>query len=292
MPRRSDSELSKLRKLAHARAQQRNERPTTVHLLAAVAGVPGPAQTLLLRRKLEEEKVLRAARTFDEEISEAVGRVLDGARDVARRSAVPSRAAVATSRGGVARPTAAPQPSGLHVLVVLLSNRRYAAYRALAQLGVDISRLRTLAMQMAAGVVALPRTTDDERRRSELHQSGVRTPRGEPRNSTSATTRPASRPRPKRPATAVQVPLVPPLSTVRQPPAVPPPSIPPSDPVPSVHEPNRGAPFVAPAPSSKPARLDELPRGAAASSPLDLDPEEFPVLSVLGKNLTAAADRG
>ena len=150
------SDLRQLRNLALERARQRNEKATTVHLLAATWAFGGPAQMLLEDRRLDGAKLLSAARAFDESSDDAIGDVLSSARDVARRGAVPSRASFRSTHGDV-RPAAPPEPSAIHVLQVLLSHRHYAAYRALKQCGVDIVKLRTAATRIALGVIQPPR---------------------------------------------------------------------------------------------------------------------------------------
>jgi len=140
---RSESELITLRKLAEQLAAKRKERTTSVHLLAAVASRPGPASELLRERRLDREGLLKASRSFDEDTPDAIGRALTAARDVSKRAFGPIRSE---------RPTF-PEPTGLHLLLALLSDRRSAAHRALVQYGLDLARLRTAAMQIALGVV-------------------------------------------------------------------------------------------------------------------------------------------
>lgn len=145
-PSRGEPELVALRKLARAKAQDRNETATTVHLLAAIAARECPASCLLAARKLDADSVLRAARSFDDDVDNPLATALAAARDAARRAAVPSR-----------EPGMPPPPNATHLLVVLLSNRRYAAYRALKQFGIDVAKLRNAATRVAHGAVAPPR---------------------------------------------------------------------------------------------------------------------------------------
>jgi outer membrane protein OmpA-like peptidoglycan-associated protein len=86
---RSESELVHLRKRAIELAAARKERPTTVHLLAAIAGRPGPARDLLATRALDEETLLKAGRTFDETTSDPIERSLAEARSVSKRARGP-----------------------------------------------------------------------------------------------------------------------------------------------------------------------------------------------------------
>jgi ATP-dependent Clp protease ATP-binding subunit ClpC len=153
---RSESELASLKRVASELAAGRKERPTTVHLLAAVAGRAGVASRLLVDRGLDKEGLLKAGRSFDEEIPDALERALAHARDVAKRS----RGAVSTDGTDRRQPSISPdskllllEASSLHLLVALLGERRFAAFRALALSGVDAVRLRSSALTLAMGVV-------------------------------------------------------------------------------------------------------------------------------------------
>ncbi len=153
---RSESELSTLRKRALELASARKERPTTVHLLAAIAGRPGQAQELLATRGLDEETLLKAGRSFDESLADPIAVSLGVAKDVAKRA----RGPVSTDDGKRGQPSISPdskmthlEPNALHLLVALLSERQLAAHRALSLTGVDTSRLRTAALALALGVL-------------------------------------------------------------------------------------------------------------------------------------------
>ncbi|HTJ85579.1 MAG TPA: AAA family ATPase, partial [Polyangiaceae bacterium] len=178
-PDRSESELALLRKAMAQLAEARRERATTVHLLAAVAERPGPAAELLLQRGLDRETILKAGRTFDEDSPDGTSRVLSGARDVARRA----RGPVSTDHGERGAARISPdsrlvhvEPSALHVLVALLADRRSAAHRSLELAGVDVARLRTVALSHALGIVA---TRSERPERSMAVDRGApKTPRG------------------------------------------------------------------------------------------------------------------
>ncbi|WP_437796851.1 AAA family ATPase [Sorangium sp. So ce693] len=136
---RSHAELVTLRKLAQDLAAQRKERLSSVHLLVAIAMSGGPAADLLRDRRLDDEALLKATRSVDDEGPDPIGRAMGGARDVAKRAT-------------------AKEPAALHLLLALLSDRSSAAHRALTQSGVDLARLRTAALQIALGVVQARRT--------------------------------------------------------------------------------------------------------------------------------------
>jgi ATP-dependent Clp protease ATP-binding subunit ClpC len=82
---RSHAELVTLRKLAQELASQRKERVTSVHLLAAIAAEPGPASELLRERRLDQEGLLKASRSFDDDGADPIGRVMLAARELAQR---------------------------------------------------------------------------------------------------------------------------------------------------------------------------------------------------------------
>ena len=73
---RSQAELVTLRKQAQETAAARKERMTSVHLLAAIAGGEGPAAELLKDRRLDQEALLKASRSFDDEGPDPIGRLL------------------------------------------------------------------------------------------------------------------------------------------------------------------------------------------------------------------------
>jgi len=203
---RPDSDLASLRKLARQLGAERKEAPSTVHLLAAVHRAGGPARGLLDERRIDEARLLGTVRAFDEQVSDAISHALADARQVAQRAAVPTRGSFRSTRGEGARPAAAEAPSGLHVLAALLSNRRFAAYRALVHCGVDVAKLRAAVTRILLGVVSPPRERRDADELGSARRAAQRAAAPPP---------PTEQPAPKRPARlrgrgrAVQVPLIP-----------------------------------------------------------------------------------
>jgi ATP-dependent Clp protease ATP-binding subunit ClpC len=204
-------------------AAQRRERATTVHLLAAVAERQGPASELLRQRGLDRETVLKAGRTFDEDSADGTNRVLAAAREVARRT----RGTVSTDHGERGAPRISPdsklvhvEPSALHVLVALLADRRSAAHRSLELAGIDVARLRSVAMARALGLVAA--RTERPERAASADLGAVRRPRGSVVSLMPAS--PQSQPERKPP---------PPRAELVRPPVPAPPSSPPPKPVPA-----------------------------------------------------------
>src|SRR5271154_810535 len=130
-----EGEVVALRRLAEEMAKGRGERATTGHLLAAIASNSGGAAQLLRERRLDAEVLLKAARVLVDDHSDAVSRAVQRARELAARS--PTREA-----------------SAIHLLFALCQERSTAAYRAIAQCGSDVTKLRTAAMQIALGIVA------------------------------------------------------------------------------------------------------------------------------------------
>jgi len=129
-----ESELAALRKLAEEMAKKRGERATTGHLLAAIASNTGSAADLLRERRLDAEVLLKAARVLTDDHADAVSRAMQRARELAARS--PSR-----------------EVGAIHLLYALCQERATAAFRAVAQCGSDVTKLRTAAMQVAMGIV-------------------------------------------------------------------------------------------------------------------------------------------
>ena len=269
---RSQAELVTLRKHAQDIAAARKERVTSVHLLAAIAAGEGSAADLLRDRRLDEEALLKASRSFDDEGPDPIGRLLAAARQVATRA--PS-----------------PEPGALHLLLALLADRSAAAHRSLLHAGVDLAKLRAGAMQLALGVIAARRPALGTARRAEMEQPPPR---------------PSSRPAPllpSKPSTpssmqpGVTVSLYPPPAASRRDLGAPPSSPPPSPaPRPTAHAAPTPIPAppkrnVAPRPSSPPP--PSRPRVAeAVLSRFALDRAIFPALSSIGHNLTLAAAEG
>ncbi|MFO0586738.1 MAG: ATP-dependent Clp protease ATP-binding subunit [Polyangiaceae bacterium] len=303
---RSPAELVALRKAAQELSTQRRERLSTIHLLAVAARAESPAAELFADRRLDQEAILKAARGISDEGPEAIGRAMTAAREIAKRSATP-------------------EPSAVHLVLALLADRSCAALRALTDLGVDAGRLRASAMALAQGVVAARRPSAHAPLRSpslgdaptpmrsmsitELHTR--RTP--EPPSASSSTSAarassgktPAAKspsisnssPPPPRSVTSpgVTVPLLPPL-----PPLVAKRPAPRTDTITAradaklAHAPE---PEVAPAKAGAP--VIPLPKRPGQSAPrladparFALDKERFPMLSALGKNLTQLAAEG
>lgn len=258
----SEPELRELRKLAEELARRLGERASTAHLLAALVAQPSSTAELLRERRVSVDDVVRTARGLaGDELAEPIAAALIRAKEIAAR--------MGTS-----------VPSAPHLLLALLGEPRAVARRTLETLGVDPSRLRAQAMQVGLGLV--------ERRR----------PQGQKLQSLPGIAVPVSEPEPApapRRTSAVPVPLFPPpkpvaraepvpLMTVREP--APSPATPP--------EPRTGLTItrVVP-PSAAPAAGASAPAPLAAVDPrFQLDPQRFPLLCELGKNLTLAAARG
>ncbi len=268
---RSQAELVTLRKHAQDIAAARKERVTSVHLLAAIAAGEGSAADLLRDRRLDEEALLKASRSFDDEGPDPIGRLLAAARQVATRA--PS-----------------PEPGALHLLLALLADRSAAAHRSLLHAGVDLAKLRAGAMQLALGVVAARRPALGMARRAEIEQPSQR---------------PSSRPAPLLPSKpsapssmqpGVTVSLYPPPAAPRRDLVAPPsPSSPPPAPRPTAH----ATPTPVPAPPKRSVAKPSAPPppsrprvAEAALSRFALDRAVFPALSSIGHNLTLAAAEG
>ncbi len=229
-----DSEVTSLRKIAEDLAKRRGERVTTGHLLAAIASSAGAAAELLRERRLDADVLLKAARVLTDDHADAVSRAIQRTRELAARS--PSRDA-----------------SGVHLLFALCQERSTAAYRAIAQCGSDVTKLRTAAIQLAMGIVG-PRRTP-----SATQLSLPPTPAAT-RGAVGADDRPAKAlaPKPAPSPTARVLPL--PVSIQR----------------------TKRQRHAAPAPS----------RNEPALARFELDPKRFPTLTAIGRNLTLAAARG
>ena len=160
----------------------------------------------------------------------------------------------------------APDATAAHVLIALLSEPRWASRRALEQCGSDIGRLRAAAMHLGQGLIG--------RRRA-------------PARSSASEQKDARQSPPRKASTAVTIPLFPPRTAARSPSAPPAAIVLPALAVstaPSVPSPPSAPPSVALARRPVPVVL--------SGERFELDPQGFPTLCALGKNLTLAAARG
>ncbi|MBN2193582.1 MAG: AAA family ATPase [Polyangiaceae bacterium] len=276
---RHRSEVLALTELAEELARTRHETATTAHLLAAIASRPSAAADLLVERRLSGEAILSAAGSQAESPQDPLRNAILRAHDVATNMGLS-------------------EPSAPHLLVALLSDRRSLAHRTAAELGVDVGRLRTIALNVALGLIG----------RRRLVGSAF-----EPREATATVTPERTDPaQPPRRPTGVAIPLVPPEKartwphrrsdpTPHHPPVGPTPANGPSPPAP----PKQKAPVVAAergrtgkVPSPAPAR--PLPRRqkpvppalTPGASRFAIDPKRFPLLTALGRNLTLLAEQG
>ena len=145
--------------------------------------------------------------------------------------------------------------SAEHLLVALLAEPRVAARRVVEQAGVDIARLRTAAMHLGQGL------------------SGRRMPE-----------RPAVVEAPARPTAPVRKPAT----------AVPLFKLPPPKPKAPAGDERSEVPTLTalPSPAASPTLPEPDPIEIPVEQRFDLDPERFPILTALGRNLTRAAARG
>jgi len=259
----SEPELRELRKLAEELARRLGERVSTAHLLAALVSEPSSTSELLRERRLSADDVLRTARGLaGDELAEPIASAVTRAKEIAAR--------MGTN-----------QPASPHLLLALLGEPRAVARRTLETLGVDPSRLRAQAMQVGLGLVG--------RRRPSAPQK----PSSLPVSLTPVEPEPSA---PSRKPSAVKVPLFPPQKRLSV-----------AEPVPlmQIREPAAAANaaetkpgllitrVVSPASSPvAPLASSEPARAAAGEQRFQLEPQRFPLLCELGRNLTLAALRG
>lgn len=287
----STSELSQLRKAAKAFAKKNRQKLSTIHVLCAVFEQTGPARELLLQRRLDADGLARACRAFDEELDDAVANAFGEAREVARFASVPARMAAAGRASG---PSAA-APRALHLLIALLSNRRFAAPRSLQHCGVDVAKLRMAATRIAHGRVAAPRAS---RIASEHARKAPRMDAQLSKHARARRVGPTADS--SRRGRAVPVSLLPPASE-KKPTRTPaktkakakPKAVTSSkDRRPSSKSPRaKGGSDIKTA-SPKAAAVADASKRSSARPMLEFDAESFPLIHRLGNNLTAAATRG
>jgi ATP-dependent Clp protease ATP-binding subunit ClpC len=235
VPRNTEPELVTLRRLAEELAKGRTERATTGHLLAAIASQAGRAADLLSERRLDAEVLLKAARVTTDDATDGVMRAVQRARELAARS--PDR-----------------EPSAIHLLFALCQERRSAAHRTLEQCGVDVTKLRTAAMQLAMGLTP-------QRRNLPVRASLLQAPALSSK----------------------------PMATLGASPSPSPIPIPIPIPAPGAPKPKRIEKERAEKEKDKAPARAAKPRNDPRFL---LDPKTFPTLTSLGKNLSLAAARG
>ncbi len=246
---RVEPELHALRASAEELAKRAREAVSTAHLLAAIAAQRSPAGDLLVERRVGAEEILRGCRNQSDDWADPVRSSLQRAHEIAVRM-------------GFTQATSA------HLLVALLNEPRSAARRVLEQACVDLTRLRTLAMQVGLGLV-----------RSRRPAPAVTAPPpAKPVLRLPAPRATALEPSPRRPQkAAVMVPTVPQLPAFR----------PTAEAVPL-------AAVLEAESQRKQAAVAQRARVAPVLSAarFELDPQKFPLLCGLGKNLTLSAARG
>lgn len=265
-----DPDLGELRRIAEETARERGQKPTTTHLLAAIASGRDDAAQLLLERRLDPEVILSAARVTTDDAADGVARALQKAREVAGRT-------------GAGRTDA----RSIHVLFALCQEPGTAAHRALVQCGTDVTRLRVASMQLAMGLVPP--------RRPVPVSSASATAMAPSARGTASPLTPQITPPPAstRPSGVMPVAPVarPPAPVDKRPSPPPAPKAPPAMKAPPVMAPPKVAPPAKDAPKAKrPAKDTAKP--SSTSGRFGLDPKQFPLLSQIGKNLTELAARG
>jgi len=307
--------LTTLRRTAEELAEGRGQKPTTTHLLAAIASGDDRAAQLLLDRRLDLDTVLRAARVTVDDSRDAITKALDRAKDLASRSsasasahALPIRAARAAN--GRERTEA----NSIHLLVALCQDMGTAAHRTLVQCGTDLTRLRTAALHVAMGLTpprrvaasasasasssgsgagsAPARASQASGNITGLSGAGSNSPKPHDRSARPAhitpapavpsSTLPASRATPAPPRKHANTPAM------RSAPAS---ATPPVTPQTARPSPTSSTSTSGSTSTSKSKRRDPKTAGASADR-FALDPKQFPSLCALGQNLTQLASRG
>ena len=251
-----DTELATLQRTAVDLAKQRGQKPTTTHLLAALASGRDDAAQLLLDRRLDAEVLLKAARVTVDDTSDAIARAIQRARELAGRS-------------GAGRTDA----RSVHVLFSLCQETGTAAHRALVQCGTDVTRLRTSAMQLAMGLAPPRRTTPSAA--AQARTSGIMpiAPPVRPTRTTLSPPPPVSKPVESKPVDTNAKVGSHPIKGKRKE---------------LGKEPEKALaretvkPIVKEAPKLTKARVERF----------SLDAKQFPLLTALGQNLTLLALRG
>jgi ATP-dependent Clp protease ATP-binding subunit ClpC len=269
------SEVKSLLLTARDAARARKQPFSTAHVLVAMAQSGGEAAELLGAFGVRERELLSAIKVVGEESEAQLDIVVERTLKLARL-------------------TGARAPAALHVLLVLASEPRSAAHRCLESVGTPLDRFHA-AVSERLGVVA---------GRAGAEESAAGVPPTAPAAAGLPGASGGPRPREGRPSGNRRIlqpalggagprPLPPPRAAS---PASPNPTLPAVPlPPPPAQGPRAPAPSRAAADGSPPDVAREAREDAPAPpapTPYDLDPQRFPLLSSLGRNLTALAARG
>jgi ATP-dependent Clp protease ATP-binding subunit ClpC len=151
----SEPDPQTLRMQAEQLAAKQHAEPTTIHLLAAIAGSNSLVAGLLRERGLSEQVILSFRTAQDE--SEPLKTFVNRGREIARRMGV--RVPLAT-----------------HLLIAVLNDAGSRGRKALVKAGCDVGRLRTHSMNLGLGLVN--RRRPERERSAEAPRVASAPPRG------------------------------------------------------------------------------------------------------------------
>ena len=254
---RFSSEVDAILQAAHKFADGASQSLTTGHMLLAMLKVSSRAGRILTELRLDLDKVLTALKQVKradrlEESDELLTAVMAHMIEAAHRSS-------------------APIVSSLHLLLGITREKNSVAYKAFAFLGIPPVTVRTLALAGLNGPVPAPPVKRSEAR--VFHgepPARVALSEAQPQ-SAPAPTRPAPRPQVQaRAAEPADVEAAPPLGLHAGP----------------------GSGLIGIQTATSPGGLAPTVPADDPGAPWLLDPEQFPLLTGLGRNLTADAARG
>lgn len=265
----------------HARknAHRRRHRPSTAHLLLALYQEGPDTGSILMRCGVRETDLLEVLARVDDEPSGAIELALEKALKLARR------------QGGPATP--------VHLLAILSRDARSAAHRALEKIGVGARAVREASMT-ELGLEGTERRTASPAARPEPtapRRGGAEPPRARlPGLAPSPGARTPTRPRRiplglphEEPTSRKPLDPRPRRTAERRRPDTPGAS----RPAPPRARRGKARPGAAPPPNVR--REEAARRAPAPTLPLsahELDPDRYPLLCALGRNLTALAADG
>jgi ATP-dependent Clp protease ATP-binding subunit ClpC len=270
IPERLGTELTGLRKLADELSRSRRESLSTLHVLGAIVSLPGPIAEMLTDRHLTRERLFSETTAGADGKTGTVDRCFAKATELSRRMGLT-------------------EASAAHLLMALLADHSSQAKRTIDQLGVDSTRLRSLAWNVGLGYAA-------RRKPQSTPTSAV------PVNAPSPQ-RPERTPSKKRVAPGVTIPLFPPKSEKSKHKLGPgqPLSVIPSRPAKVTKPEQKSEPLESK--SNLPSGLEPVATHASTEPParghhrrtrrtlerFELDPKRFPILTGFGRNLTLEA---
>ncbi|UJR82715.1 AAA family ATPase [Sandaracinus amylolyticus] len=243
--------------VARRTARARQQAASTAHVLLTILQNDPESQRVLSVHQVREQDLVSALKVADDEPGSALEVAIERAAALAAR-------------------THAAHVRPLHLLLAMLREPRSMAYRCLEHTGANTARVRESVEDALVATIAPMAPSEPSRPARRIEAPRAEIVRAD------ATSRADEDVRPTLPARPRPAPIVPPVPRTRT--SVAPPSSTTARPT------NRRVTPRTTTPPEAPRAITTEP--AANTCPHELDRERFPILSAIGRNLTALAASG